>query len=84
MALLNTSSLEDISDSRLLIPTRILFRTVGGWLDSMFTCWRVLFGFMYGICCPEFKPRVTSRKFTSFLFASIAILKSVFWNTLQI
>lgn len=50
MALLNTSSLEDISDSRLLIPAGILFTTVGGWLDLVLTYWRVLFGFIYGIC----------------------------------
>ena len=80
---MKTSSLEEISDSRLLIPSGMFFKMIGGWLDLMLTYCNTLFGFMYGMCFPVFRSRVTSRKLTTFWLASIVIRRSFSWNVLQ-
>ena len=68
-----TCSSEDISDSLLFTDSGMFFIMLGGWFDLLCTYRGVFVGFEYGLNLPLFKSRVTSRKLTTFLFASIVI-----------
>ena len=64
-----------MEDSLLLIFSGILRIMLGGWLLSLCTYSGMLFGFMYGLCCPSRRSIVMSRKFTCLLFASMVMFK---------
>ena len=66
---------DEISFSLWLIARGIFLVMLGGWLLSVWTYKGVLSGFMYGSQVFFSRSRVTSRKFTTFLFASVVIFR---------
>ena len=46
---LNVSSLEDVSEIRLLTDFANCRRTVGGWFELLFMYTELSFGFRYGL-----------------------------------
>ena len=72
---LKDPSSDDISERCLLIDSGMFFKIPGGWLDLLWIYWGTLLGLTYGIYFPLFKSKVTSRKWTVILLASIVILR---------
>ena len=70
----------DIPASLLLMPSG----TASGWLLLVLIYCGLFSGFRYGSCFSVFRLNITSRKFTIFLFASIAIFRLFFPNVLQV
>ena len=62
----------------------MFFIMLGKWFDFLCTYRGVFVGFEYGLNLPLFRSRVTSRKLTTSLFASIVILSSFLAKILQI
>ena len=69
MAASNTSLFDDILDSLLFTPIRLLARTAGGWLLLQCTYNGVSLSFMCGLYMPVLRSKVTSKKLTTFAFA---------------
>ena len=57
---------------------------LGGWFDLLCVYRGVFVGFEYGLNLPLFRSRLTLRKLTTVLFASIVILSSFLAKILQI
>ena len=83
-ASLNASSSQEISESLLLIASGMFRIMLGGWLDLLCMYRGVVAGFENGLNLPVVRSRVTSRKLTIFLFASM-VIRRLFWaNILHI
>ena len=68
----------------LLIASGMFRMMLGGWLDLLCTYREVVAGFENGLNLPVVRSRVTSRKLTIFLFASM-VIRRLFWaNILHI
>ena len=83
-ALWNSVWLEEMLLSLLFMPAGRFLIMLGGWL--LFLCtYKMLFpGFVKGLYDLELRSNVTSKKSTTFLFASIVILRLCFANAAQI
>ena len=75
MAASKTSLLDEILVNLLLILSGMFLSNASGWLLWRCTHNNLLFGFMYGLKDPLVKSKVTSKKLTIFLLASIVILR---------
>ena len=73
--MLKQSSSIEISDSLLLMDFRMFSMILGGWLDFLLTSSGMCPGLLYGKYLPLARLSVTSRKFTTFLLASIVIFR---------
>ena len=74
-ARLNDFSSDEISERRLLMDSGRFLMIVGGWLELAWMYNGVLLGLVYSMCFPLVELRLTSRKSTDFLLASIVIFK---------
>ena len=83
-AWLKMSSLDDRVEIRLAIVSGILLVIDGGWLDELLTYTGSSFDFLKGLCVPDAKSKLTSRKFTFFRLDSTVILSPQSWNILVI
>jgi len=75
---------DEIYDRWLLIESSMLCSIEGGWLDLICTYVGLLFGLLNGLYFPAYRSRRTSRKFTTFLFASIVIFRPSCLNMLHV
>ena len=82
-ALLKVSASDDISARRLLMLSGMFFITLGGWLDSLWTYCGLLLGLLKDLNLPLFRFRVTSKKSTTFLLASMVTFRPYWLKILQ-
>ena len=62
-------------DSRQLNASGMFLMILGGWFDWLRTKSGVLRGLVYGLNFPVLRSSVTSRKLTTFLFASMVVFR---------
>ena len=67
-----------IVDSLLKIPSGMLFRMFGGWLDIMETYLVLALGLIKGLWVPVERSNTTSRKSTNLVFPSMVIFRFSF------
>ena len=61
---------------RLLIAVGNCLVMLGGWFECLLMYNGSSLGFLYGLCFALIRSKVTSKKFTTFIFTSAVIFRS--------